>query len=196
MKYPSNKPSVAAATRHKSKHSSPAMRKPSKSDTTPSPKTLDGTEQKDLFEKAMAAFHKRQFPTARELFEKAATGPVAEMAHAASTHARMCERRVAQEGPELRTAEDYYTYGVSLLNRGDLAGAAAALQKAADSARDADHIHYALALCLGLRGETSAAARHLRRAIEISPSNRTAARNDPEFQSLVRHAEIREALGG
>ncbi|MEZ5351122.1 MAG: hypothetical protein R2762_00670 [Bryobacteraceae bacterium] len=148
-----------------------------------------------LFERAMGAFHKRNFKEAGALFAQAATGPEVDMAHTASTHKLMCERRLDTAEPVLESPEDAYTYGVSLMNQGSLDEAETVLRQALQQDEAAGHVHYALAICTGQRGNPAAAARHLRRAIELAPENRTAARNDHEFQSLARIPEIREVLG-
>ncbi len=97
---------------------------------------------------------------------------------------------------EAKSPEELYTLGISLLNRGDLDGAQNALEKALQRRPDTDHYHYALALCAGQKGELSAAASHLRRAIELQPSNRIAALNDADFHAIAQHAVIRELLNG
>jgi len=142
----------------------------------------------------MALFHKRDFAKARELFEKAASGPAVEMAHAAQMRIRICDSRLADSGPALKTLEDHYNYGITLMNRGDLATAQNHLKKAVSGNAKADHFHYAMALCSGLMGDIGASAAHLRKAIELSPGNRIAALNDAEFKSLVSHPALREIL--
>jgi tetratricopeptide (TPR) repeat protein len=153
-------------------------------------------DQTAAFEKATAAFHKGVFARAKELFQEAAAGPSAELAHSAQMYVKMCERRMGEGATAVKSADDLYTLGVSLLNRGDLDGAVAALEKALHQKPNADHCHYALALCAGQRGDPAGAANHLRRAIEIQPSNRIAALNDAEFHSIAQHAVIRELLNG
>ncbi len=151
-------------------------------------------EQAQLFDKAMTLFHKRDFAKAGELFLKAAAGPAVEVAHSAQMRARICEARSAPAEPQLKTGEDYYNYGVSLMNGGNLEKAEHHLRKAVATQSDNDHFHYALALCCGLRGDYANSASHLRRAIEIEPSSRIAARNDSEFQSLSGQPALREIL--
>jgi tetratricopeptide (TPR) repeat protein len=154
-------------------------------------------DQTAAFEKATAAFHKGVFVRAKELFQEAAGGPSAELAHSAQMYVKMCDRRSGEGAKvEVKSADDLYTLGISLLNRGDLDGAVAALEKALHQKPNADHCHYALALCAGQRGDPASAANHLRRAIEIQPSNRIAALNDAEFHSIAQHAVIRELLNG
>jgi tetratricopeptide (TPR) repeat protein len=149
-----------------------------------------------VFEKATAAFHKKSFAAAKDLFAQAAEGPSVELSHSAQMYIRMCDRRMGAGAAEAKTPDDLYTLGVSLLNRGDYDNAAAALETALKKKPDADHLHYTLALCKGHRGDFSAAADHLRRAIELQPANRIAAVNDIEFRPLARNQAIRDLLNG
>jgi Tfp pilus assembly protein PilF len=153
-------------------------------------------EQSTAFDKATAAFQKKDFAAARTLFAQAAGGPAVELSHSALMHVKMCERRMGNQAPVAKSPEDLYTLGVSLLNRGELAGAKEALAKALVQQPEADHFHYAMALCAGQQGDIPAAATHLRRAIELQPGNRIAALNDAEFHSIAQHAPIRELLNG
>jgi tetratricopeptide (TPR) repeat protein len=153
----------------------------------------DTREQAERFEKAMALFHKRDFAKARELFAQIAAGPNSEWMHAARMHERMCERRLEGAKPP-KSAEDHYTLGVALLNLGALDRAEEHLRKGVQANDRGDHLHYALALCLGLRGDLEGCYRHLSRAIEIAPQNRIAARNDGDFQALAKQSPLRELL--
>lgn len=153
-------------------------------------------DQAAVFEKATAAFHRKDFTEARALFAEAAQGPSSELAHSAQMYKKMCERRMGEHVAEVKSPEELYTLGVSLLNRGDLDGAQSALEKALQRSPDTDHYHYALALCAGQRGDLALAATHLRRAIELQPSNRIAALNDADFHAISQHASIRELLNG
>lgn len=150
-------------------------------------------KQQKSFEAAMQAFHMRDFAKAKQLFEAAQEGPVKEIVYAAKQHMSMCEQRLKKTTVKLETAEDYYNYGISLMNQRDLDGAQASFEKALKQ-ENGDHVHYALALVLGLKQNVEGAAEHLRKAIELSPRNRVAAHNDPDFAELMQHAPIRELL--
>jgi Flp pilus assembly protein TadD len=58
----------------------------------------------------------------------------------------------------------------------------------------ADHVHYALAVCKGLSGNAEDAYDSLKRAIELQPRNRLAARQDSDLEELARHPSIRRLL--
>ncbi len=152
------------------------------------------TDQAQVFERAIAAFHARKYAEAASLFAKAEQGPNQGMAHSARLHSRICERRMQAEPVDLRTADDHYNYGIALLNERRLTDADRHLRQAAALAPRGDHIYYALALCLGLRGDVSGACANLKRAIDIDPRNRVAARKDPDFAELLRLSPIAELL--
>jgi Flp pilus assembly protein TadD len=142
-------------------------------------------EQAKLFGKAVDLFRRGNFGQAKGLFEKAASGPLREVAHVARVHARICEQRISRFAPELSSAEDHYNYAIALINRRELPAAEKHLQEAVKLAPNGDHIHYALALARGLRGDVLLARESLKRAIELEPRNRTHARNDPDFAEFA-----------
>jgi tetratricopeptide (TPR) repeat protein len=151
--------------------------------------------QNKTFERAISQFHARKYKDAKELFEQAAQGPSREMAHAARLHIRMCEQRLtAATGPEPRTVEDFYNLAVALINRRDLAAAETQLRQALAMMENGDHLHYALALCRGLQGDAEGAYNHLKRAIDLQPRNRAAARNDPDFLEISHLPAVRDLM--
>jgi tetratricopeptide (TPR) repeat protein len=157
--------------------------------------TPEPSAQQRSFDNAMQAFHMRDFAKAKQLFESSLEGPVKEIGYAARQHLLMCQQRLAKPAVKLESAEDLYNYGISQMNKRDLDGAQASFEKALRQ-DDADYVHYALALVMGFKNDVASAATHLRRAIEISPRNRVAAHNDPDFAELLQHAQIRELLSG
>ena len=156
---------------------------------------MDGQEQAELFERGSALFKRRDFAGARDLFHRAATGPVVEVAHSAQMYVSMCDRRLGNMAAP-RTPDEQYAYAVSLMSQGRYPEAEPHLRGALAAHPDADHFHYALAVALGHSGDLAAAAEHLRRAIEIQPSNRAAARRDSDFASLAQQPPLRELLTG
>lgn len=146
------------------------------------------------FDQAMHLFHSRNFAGALPLFEQATHGAQLDIKQAAQLHARMCQQRIQAANPVLQTADDYYTHGVTLLNQRRLPEAETTLAKAATMTPRADQTHYALALARGLQGNYRGAAESLARAIELQPSNRSAARNDSEFREVLTHSPIRELV--
>ena len=141
--------------------------------------------QLSSFEAAMKLFHTRQLKEARELFVLAARGPERDVANRAQLHIAMCDRRLQQATVTLRSAEDYYNYGVALINSRNLAEARTHLESALEMSPGADHVHYALALAQALSGDFTNAQLNLRRAIELEPRNRLIARQDADFAPLA-----------
>jgi tetratricopeptide (TPR) repeat protein len=137
------------------------------------------------FEAAMKQFHTRNFREARTLFEKAAAGPERDVANRASLHKSMCDRRLEQAKPVMGNAEDFYNYGVAMINTRNIPEARSHLEQALKMSPGADHIHYALALAQALDGDLANAHENLRRAIELEPRNRTMARQDADFAPLA-----------
>jgi len=145
-------------------------------------------KQLGSFEAAMKLFHARDLRPAREFFLQAAEGPERDVAHRAQLHAAMCERRLEQAAPNLRSAEDYYTYGVAQLNARNVAEARTHLEQALKLEPGADHIYYALALAQALGGDLAGAHENMKRAIELEPRNRIMARQDADFAPLAKEA--------
>jgi len=143
--------------------------------------------QKQLaaFEAAMKLFHARKLKEARELFLEAVEGPERDVAQRAQVHAAMCGRRLDQPPVNLQSAEDYYNYGVAMINARKLAEARVHLEKALALQPKADHICYALALSQALAGDLAGAYENLRRAIELEPRNRIIARQDADFAPVA-----------
>ena len=142
----------------------------------------------------MKLFHSRKLQEARELFLQAAAGPERDVAHRAKLHARMCEHRLQQPSVTLQTAEDFYNYGIALLNTRKVEEARLHLERALELAPDSDHVHYALALAQALGGDSTSACDHLRRAIELEPKNRIMARQDADFAPLNGQAQFHALL--
>jgi tetratricopeptide (TPR) repeat protein len=187
-------------TKTPSSKSGKPSRHPAHSETGPSNNTAAAAggspaqSQLAAFEAAMRLFHARSLAGARELFQQAAAGPELDVAQRARLHIAMCDRRLQQEIPTLRSAEDYYTYGIALINSRRAAEARQHLERALEIAPGADHIHYALALAQALSGDLTAAHDNLRRAIEIEPRNRGMARQDADFAPLASHPPFNALL--
>lgn len=148
-------------------------------------RSLNSQKQLSNFEAAMKLFHLRRLKEARDLFLEAAAGPERDVADRAQLHAVMCGRRLDRAAVHLQSAEEYYNYGIALINARSLAQAREHLEKGLEIAPQADHIHYALALAQALSGDLAAAHDHLKKAIELEPRNRIIARQDADFAPLA-----------
>jgi tetratricopeptide (TPR) repeat protein len=150
--------------------------------------------QLKAFEQAVRLFHARKFAEARELFEKAAVGPNREMSHNAQLHIRMCASRLEKIVVDLKTTEDHYNYAIAMINARKLDDARQHLEAALKLEPRADHVFYALALCKGLAGDIDGASEDLKRAIELEPRNRVAARQDADFSGFSSQPQIHQIL--
>ncbi|HTP32545.1 MAG TPA: tetratricopeptide repeat protein [Candidatus Acidoferrales bacterium] len=148
----------------------------------------DSARQMAAFEQAMKLFHARKLKEARDLFQQAAAGPERDVAQRANLHVAMCDRRLQHAIVSLGSAEDYYNYGIALINSRNLPEARAHLEKGVQISPGSDHIHYALAVAQALSGDLNAAHESLRRAIEIDPRNRIAARQDGDLAPFVNQS--------
>jgi len=136
------------------------------------------------FEAAMKLFHARSLREARDLFLRATEGPERDVAQRAQLHAAMCDQRL-EAAPVLRTSEEYYNYGVALINARDARGAREHLETALRLAPGSDHIHYALGVAQALAGDLAGAQENMRRAFELEPRNRIIARHDTDLAALA-----------
>ena len=154
--------------------------------------------QLQIFDRAMKLFRNQDFRGARELFQRAAEGSLREVAHNARLHVMMCNRRLEKPEIQLRSTEDFYNAGVERLNARDYESARRNFQQAIDLTRKdgdlADHVYYAMAACQMLSGDSRGAYENLRRAIEIEPRNRVAARQDPDFAGAAQQAVLQSLL--
>ena len=158
------------------------------------PHAAPALTQLAAFEAAIKLFHARQLAEARVLFQQAATGAERDVAQRAQLHIAMCDRRLQQTTVSFGTAEEYYTYGVALINARSFTEACTYLEKALAIAPGSDHIHYALALAQALSGDLASGQENLRRAIELEPRNRLLARQDADFAPLAHQTQFRSLL--
>ena len=169
-------------------------RNPDRSPRAEKPRDEAALTQLAAFEAASKLFHARQLAEARVLFQQAAEGAERDVAQRAQLHIAMCDRRLQPAAVSFGTAEEYYTYGVALLNARNPAEARTHLEKALAIAPGSEHIHYALALAQALAGDLANAQVNLRRAIELEPRNRLIARQDADFAPLAHQAPFRSLL--
>ena len=151
---------------------------------------IDSTQQLGAFEAAMRHFHEGRLAEARGFFSIAAAGPASDVANSARLRMAMCDDRLRRQTAEPASADEYYNYGVALINTRKLAAARENLERALALAPQADHVHYALALAQALGGDIDSARNHLARAIELEPRNRLIARRDADFAPMAGHPMI------
>lgn len=151
-------------------------------------------EQMSRFEEAIKLFRSQHFAQAKHAFERAMEGPQREVSHNAKLHIAMCERRLQSENLTFSTAEEHYDYGIARLNARDLGAARRHFEAALALAPGGDHIYYGLALCCGLSGDLQGCYENLKRAIDMQPRNRLAARQDPDFNVIGQHPVFHQLL--
>jgi tetratricopeptide (TPR) repeat protein len=182
------KPSAASAV----KKPSP----PNGSDVKAEPS--DTEKQLDTFDRAMKQFRDLQYREARAMFQKASEGPQKEVSHNARLHIIMCDRRLQAPVLDLKSLDDHYNYAVERINARDLECARqhldTAMKLGAKDGNSLDHLLYALAICASLAGDLRGAYENLKRAIEIDPKNRLAARNDSDFASVAQQPLVQQLL--
>lgn len=148
-----------------------------------------GEKQNKNYEKAAGYFNNRKFSQALQWFEKVIKGPDSALRHRAEVYIRICTERLKVTKIRLRTADDYYNYGVKLINDRELEEAERCLAKALKLSTDGDHIHYAAAAVRALRGDEDIALESLRRSIVLNDQNRLMARMDSDLSSLKNHPD-------
>jgi tetratricopeptide (TPR) repeat protein len=171
----------------------PAPKAVAKPATAPDARS-DAKLQYKAFESGIQLLHKKNFREARDLFGKAAEGPNREIASNAKSHIRMCERRLAAPPPPPKSAEEHYNYGVALINLRNLTEARRHLGIALEMDTRADHVHYALGVCLALSGDAAGAYDSLKRAIELQPRNRMVAIQDSDLDAISSQPRINRLL--
>jgi tetratricopeptide (TPR) repeat protein len=163
---------------------------------TDDPGERPGCKQLAAFEAAMRLFHARRFTEARVAFQQAVAGGERDVAQRAHVHIAMCDRRLEHATVTFATAEEYYNYGVALINARNPGEARVHLDKALGIAPGSDHIYYALALAQAHSGDLAGAVESLRQAIELQPRNRMVARQDADFAPLAGYPGFRALLAG
>jgi tetratricopeptide (TPR) repeat protein len=153
----------------------------------------DERSHTECFAQAARLFSQGDFATAREIFQRAAHGPVLSVNESASMYVRMCEQRLDRQRQAIATPEELYSRGLALLKQRRYTEAVASLE-AAQRAEETARVRYALTLATGHIGDASAAARHFRRACELDPAIRETARHDADFKPLIQFPELRDAI--
>jgi tetratricopeptide (TPR) repeat protein len=115
-----------------------------------------------------------KYPVERELIDRARI-------YMAISEARLKGEKGA---PPLKTADDYYQFGIYKTNARDFEEAQKLLEKAAKLSPEEGRIHYALADLHCLLGQTEVSLDYLRKAIQQDKSFRILAQNETDFEPL------------
>jgi len=161
----------------------------------PDPLAAARRQQLKTYEEALKQFQQQKFQRAKQMFEHVLEGPNKELSDRAQMHLRICEQRISRPSvPTLKSAEDHYTQGVTLMNLGRWDEAREHFDRARKTAPKADHIVYAMAALDCLTGEADSALENLKLAIQLRPENRYHARNDEDFSFLQEDPRFTELL--
>jgi tetratricopeptide (TPR) repeat protein len=146
------------------------------------------------YEAAVGYLNLKKFAQARSRFEKAADGPDVALRHRAKVYAEICRSRIETSKLRLKSADDYYNYGIRLMNDRQVDEAEHHLGEALKRDPNADHVHYATAVLQAIKGDTAGVHRSLSRAIELNPRNRPLALNDSDLASMREDPSISDLL--
>ncbi|HWP84505.1 MAG TPA: hypothetical protein VNN17_04910 [Terriglobia bacterium] len=160
----------------------------------PTAEEIAHQQDMERFENALQLFNQNQLARARTLFEKLKEHSSPELAQRAGVYLRICDQRLTRTTVQLKTAEDYYNYAVSLANEGRAEESEQHLLKALKLAPKADYLYYALATTCALREDVEGALQYLQKAIELNERNRFQAQNDSDFASLLEDPRFTELL--
>ena len=140
--------------------------------------------QKHDFDGAATSFRAvvQRYPEERELLERA------------RLYLRVCERETAQRPAGPQSAQERVYAATMALNAGDSETALSHLQRAIAQDPNSDHAHYILAVALSGGARKDDAVKHLRRAVELNPENRSLALQDEDLEALRDHEEFRAVL--
>ena len=146
------------------------------------------------YEAAVGYLNLKKFAQARSRFEKAADGPDVALRHRAKVYAEICRSRVETRKLRLKSADDYYNYGIRLMNDRQVDEAEHHLGEALKRDPNAGHVHYATAVLQAIKGDTAGVHRSLSRAIELNPRNRPLALNDSDLATVREDPSISDLL--
>jgi tetratricopeptide (TPR) repeat protein len=140
--------------------------------------------------KAMRHFNSRHFDRALELFKEIIEGPHPTLRHRARVHAKICRQQKQEGKVQLDTAEEYYNYGIKLMNERSLEEAERYLKQALKLDPKAGHVHFARAVLGALSGDHERSYESLKRAIELEPRHRYMALNDADLARVLNDPSI------
>ncbi|MDA1313404.1 MAG: hypothetical protein O2968_08725 [Acidobacteria bacterium] len=152
--------------------------------------------QADYYDKASRAFQTRRFQQALMLFEKAAEGPDSTLSDRARVHVSISQRHVKPHQVKLKTADEFYHYGIRLINERRFDEAEKSLNQALKIQPRGAHIHFAAAILSALTKDTAGTYKSLKRAMELDPGIRVSALNDTDLAAAAKDPAISQLLHG
>lgn len=152
-------------------------------------------QQLKAYEEGLKHVQQQKFQRAKESLDRVLQGPNKELADRARIHLRICGQRISGSAPPaVKSAEDHYNQGITMMNLGRWDDAREHLDRARKAAPKADHIVYAMAALDCLTGEAESSMQNLKIAIQLRAENRYRARNDEDFAFLQEDPRFTELL--
>ena len=156
---------------------------------SPSKKDKIRTASVKQYEAAVKSLYSHEYERAKVAFERIleSFGEDKEILERVRMHLRLCEQKMARKPPVPKTMDEYYDFGVALMNEGKYEEATEYLNKALKSNPTSDYVIYALAAMKARIGDVESALNHLQTAINLKPENRFLAQRDADFESLKQN---------
>ena len=152
--------------------------------------------QAQLFGKAVKHFNSKKYRQALKLLERVAAGPHPSLRHRAGVYVEICRQRIRPSKVKLKTADEYYNYGIQLVNERRLDEAESQFRRALRMQPKGAHIHLAAAVLWALVGDIEKTYKSLKKAIALDPRSRVLALNDADLSPVLREPSIAELLHG
>ncbi len=151
-------------------------------------KTKKSDYEKSLlaYSQAMKVFHKRDYPKAAELLREFLAKYVSEkeFVDRAQVYLSICEEQQKDTEIKLKTADDYYQFGIYKLNQGEYEESLKLLKKSIEIKPKEGKFFYSLADCYCLLGKENECLEYLKKAIQIDKYFKILAQNERDFEQL------------
>ena len=152
--------------------------------------------QAKIYGKGVKSFNSKRYPQALKLFEEVAAGPHPSLRHRAGVYVEICRQRLRPRKVKFKTADEYYNYGIQLVNERRLDEAESQFRHALKMQPKAAHVHLASAVLGALSGNIEKTYKSLKKAIDLDPRSRVLALNDADLSSVLNEPAIAELLHG
>jgi tetratricopeptide (TPR) repeat protein len=149
--------------------------------------------KKDAYDKALAAygeamkeFHKGKFERAQELLKGFADkfDTEKELVDRAKMYLQIIKEKGKKDTVTLKTADDYFYYGIFKINEGAYDEALKLFEKALEMKEDEGRFYYLMADAYILQGKTEEALEFLRKAFTKDKVFKILAQNETDFSTL------------